>query len=212
MKEYEVRAISVGKPVLLDTDKGPLKTAIKKRRVDEPVWLSRLNFEGDYQADQKNHGGPDKAVCLYPAQHYKHWKDHYQQTFTFPSFGENLTVEGVDEREAAIGDRYLLGDAELEVSEPRKPCYIIARKYGLDDFPTKMIEKGFSGFYLRVVKEGSVKPEDKLILKERDSLHITVADVNDVLFHDRENKDKISRILETPALAAGLRASLERKL
>nr|WP_243847221.1 MOSC domain-containing protein [Thalassobacillus devorans] len=171
-----------------------------------------MNFEGDYQADQKNHGGPDKAVCLYPAQHYKHWEEHYKQTFTFPSFGENLTVDGVDERESAIGDRYLLGDAELEVSEPRKPCYIIARKYGLTDFPTQMIEKGFSGFYLRVVKEGLVNPEDRLILKERDPLYITVSDVNDVLFHDRENKEKISRILETPALAAGLRASLERKL
>ncbi|WP_028784879.1 MOSC domain-containing protein [Thalassobacillus devorans] len=212
MTHFNVEAISVGKPVILKTDKGPLKTAIQKQRVEEPIRLSRLNFTGDYQADQKHHGGPDKAVCLYPAQHYRHWEEEYQREFPYPSFGENITVNGVDERETAIGDQFILGETELEVTEPRKPCYIIARKHGLLDFPEKMIDKGLSGLYLRVIKEGIVSPKDKLILKHKDPRQVTIDDVNDVFFRDKNNKAKVSRILEVPALAAGVRASLQKKL
>ncbi|MBM7553680.1 MOSC domain-containing protein [Thalassobacillus pellis] len=212
MKHYKVTAISVGKPTILETEKGKVDTAFRKKKVDEPVYLGRFNFSGDLQADQQHHGGVDKAVCLYPARHYAHWETIYGRIFLYPSFGENLTVEDLDEKQAAIGDIYTLGEAEVQVTQPRQPCYKISRNHGIDDFPAKVMETGFTGFYLRVLKEGRVHPDDLLTLKKKDPEAVTIEEVNDVKYHDKNNRSKIKRILSVPALADSLRASLQGKL
>lgn len=210
--KHKLLSLNVGRPETYETTKGELKSAYRKMPVNEPTWLSFLNFEGDEQADKKNHGGKDKAVCLYPAQHYRHWEEHYGQTFSFPSFGENLTVEGIDEREIRIGDVFELGGAVLQVSEPRKPCYIIARTHGIDDFPAQVMEKGHTGFYLRVLQEGYVAPGDLMSLIEPHPESVTIDDVNDVRYHDRDNQGKIKRITAVKPLAEGLRKSLQSRL
>ncbi|MGP4067196.1 MOSC domain-containing protein [Halobacillus sp. B29] len=210
--KYKLLSLNVGRPEVYETEKGELESAYRKTPVQEGVYLTYYNFEGDEQADKKNHGGRDKAVCLYPAQHYKHWDEHYGQSFSFPAFGENLTVEGIDEREVHIGDQFQLGDALLQISEPRKPCYIIARTHGIKDFPAKVMETGYTGFYLRVLKEGKVTPGDDMTLVERHPSAVTVADVNEVRYHDVNNHHKLTRVIEVDALAKGLRDSLSEHL
>ncbi|MFD1020783.1 MOSC domain-containing protein [Thalassobacillus hwangdonensis] len=212
MTRYNVCSINVGKPMVMETSHGEVETAFQKKPVDEPVYLGELHFDGDEQADKKHHGGPDRAVCLYPADHYPYWGEKYGKEFTFPSFGENLSVAGIDEDALCIGDVFQLGEARLQVTEPRQPCYKIARTHELDDFPAQVMKTGFTGCYLRVLEPGQVKPGDDLKRIESDARQVTITEVNDVKYHDRDNKDKIKRILECEALAAGLRQSLEKKL
>lgn len=206
--KHKLLSLNVGRPETYETNKGLLKSAYRKVPVNTSTRLSYLNFQGDEQADKKNHGGEDKAVCLYPAQHYRHWEEHYKTTFSIPAFGENLTVEGIDEREVRIGDIFQLGEAILQVSEPRKPCYIIARTHGIDDFPARVMELGYTGFYLRVVHEGAVTPGDYMTLIEPHMDGVTVDEVNQVRYHDRNNRKRINRVTDLEPLAEGLKQTL----
>ncbi|UOQ92510.1 MOSC domain-containing protein [Halobacillus shinanisalinarum] len=209
---YKLLSLNVGRPETYTTDKGELTSAYRKKPMTEPAYLNFLHFAGDEQADKKHHGGPDQAVCLYPAQHYRHFEKVYELNFPYPSFGENITVEGIDEWGVNIGDVYSLGEAEVQVTKPRKPCYIIARTHGIDDFPGRLTKTGFTGFYLRVLKEGSVAQGDVLRLKRANPARVTVAEVNEVKFADKYNKEKISRIVQVDALAEDLRQSLQKRL
>ncbi|UOR13431.1 MOSC domain-containing protein [Halobacillus amylolyticus] len=209
---FKLLSLNVGRPESYATDKGELTSAYRKKPIDEPVYLRFLNFSGDEQADKKNHGGADQAVCLYPAQHYRHFEKVYGLKFPYPSFGENITVEGIDEWGTNIGDVFSLGEAEVQVTKPRKPCYIIARTHGIDDFPGRLTKTGFTGFYLRVLKEGKVTQGDAMRLKQVDPARVPVADVNEVKFTDKDNKEKISRIVQVDALAEDLRQSLQKRL
>ncbi|MFD2925056.1 MOSC domain-containing protein [Halobacillus naozhouensis] len=209
---FKLLSLNVGRPEKYLTDNGELRSAYRKQPVTEPVYLSSLNFAGDEQADKKHHGGVDQAVCLYPAKHYPHFEKEYGMPFPYPSFGENITVEGIHEHETNIGDIFTLGEAQVQVTKPRKPCYIIARTHGIDDFPACLIKTGFTGFYLRVLKEGYVSQGDVMHLKHADPAGVTVADVNDVKFTDQNNKEKINRIIRVEALAEDLRQSLSRRL
>ncbi|MBH0231225.1 MOSC domain-containing protein [Halobacillus yeomjeoni] len=210
--KHKLLSLNVGQPETYETDRGPLRSAYRKKPVHETKYLSSLNFEGDEQADKKHHGGRDKAVCLYPAQHYRHWEDYYNQTFSFPAFGENITVEGIEEANVHIGDIFQLGEALVQITEPRKPCYIIARTHGIDDFPAKVIQSGYTGFYLRVLKEGYVKPGDWMSLVERHPSMISVEEVNDVRYNDRDNHEKIEAIIALDALSDSLRETLQKRL
>lgn len=210
--KYKLLSLNVGRPEVYQTDRGELESAYRKAPVKDPAFLSYFNLEGDEQADKKNHGGRDKALCLYPAQHYRHWEQHYGVSFPFPSFGENLTVEGIEEKKVCIGDIYQMGQALIQVSEPRKPCYIIARTHGIDDFPARVMEIGYTGFYLRVLREGEVAPGDMMELIERHTDHVTVDEVNEVRYHDSANQELLKKIVETEPLADGLRMSLQKRL
>lgn len=210
--KYKLLSLNVGQPETYETEKGELKSAYRKKPVSTPAFLSYLNVEGDEQADKKNHGGRDKAVCLYPAQHYRHWEEHYGQSFAFPSFGENITVEGVSEKDVHIGDIFQLGEALLQISEPRKPCYIIARTHGIDDFPAQVMKKGFTGFYLRVLKEGRIQAGDYFSLVESHPAGVTVDEVNQLRYHDKDNKKLLEKVLRLEPLAEGLKETLKKRL
>jgi MOSC domain-containing protein YiiM len=210
--KYKLLSLNVGRPEIYQTDKGDLESAYRKTPVNETTFLTYLNFKGDEQADKKNHGGRDKAVCLYPAQHYRHWENHYGISFSIPAFGENITVEGIEETDAHIGDIFQLGEAIVQITEPRKPCYIIARTHGIDDFPAQVTASGFTGFYMSVLKEGNVTPGDTMALIERHPDEVSVSEVNDVRYNDRNNYNRIKRILNVDALSGSLRETLEKML
>ncbi|UOQ43854.1 MOSC domain-containing protein [Halobacillus salinarum] len=209
---FKLRSLNLGKPEVYQTDQGKLESAYRKKPVQHPVYLTKLNFEGDEQADKKHHGGLDKAVCLYPAQHYHYWENEYGRSFSYPAFGENITVDGIEEKSVHIGDVFQLGMAKLQVSEPRKPCYIIARTHGIKDFPARVTKCGYTGFYLRVMEEGHVQVGDEMELIREDPSKVTIKQVNDVRYNDRNSRRKIERIVAVEALADGLRQSLENHL
>jgi MOSC domain-containing protein YiiM len=193
-----------------------VRSAIDKRPVgDRPVPLHREGFEGDEQADRKLHGGPDKAVCCYPAEHMPHWEHLLEQHLPPGSFGENLRLEGLVETDACIGDTFELGGALVQVSQPRGPCFKLAARWGSRRLPNLMAKEGRSGFYLRVLHSGAVRAGDELRLVDRRS-EVSVADVMRVTYVERDDDELIARVMEVPELAeqwrAGLRALLRRDI
>jgi MOSC domain-containing protein YiiM len=176
-------------------------TGIFKEPVGGPVTLRTLNLDGDQQADLSVHGGPSKAVYVYLVEHYEYWRRELPQT-TLPwgMFGENLTAEWAREDAVNIGDRFRVGSAEVMVTEPRLPCYKLGLKFGRKDIIKRFLASGRTGFYLAIVREGTVEAGSAIELIERDKHGVTVADITRLYAHDRTNRDLLNRAAQVPAL------------
>jgi MOSC domain-containing protein YiiM len=208
----KILSINVGKPSLLVSSAGDVLSGINKRPIEEEVFLGKLNFVGDAQADLIHHGGVDKAVCVYPVEHYSFWENFMGKKLDFPSFGENLTVQAMQEDVIHIGDVIQIGTAIVQVSQPRKPCYKLARKYGITDLPLQVQNTGYTGYYFRVLQEGVIKRVDLPVMLETDPLGVTVAYANQIMHHEKKNIDGIHKILAVEALSDSWRASLQERL
>lgn len=186
-----------------------------KEPVPEAV-LGPENFEGDGQGDRENHGGPDKAVCVYPFDHYAHWERALGRGLSPGAFSENLTVSGALETEVCIGDVFRAGEALVQVSQPRTPCGKLAAKNGEGRLARWVSGAGYTGFYMRVLCGGLVRAGDPFEPVERHPERIAVADVNDAFYgrsRDRDLVERLSRMEEFGAdgraLFSGLLARLE---
>lgn len=156
-------SVNVGLPSQLTFDGRTVISGIVKAPVDGPVMVRLTNLDGDRQADLSVHGGPDKAVYAYPVQHYAHWSAHTgRELAPYGYFGENLTVEGIDEAEVQIGDVLRAGTALLEVSHPRVPCFKLAMRMRDHAFGKPFLASGRVGFYLRVLEEGELRAGDAM--------------------------------------------------
>lgn len=154
------------------------RTAIVKTPVEGPVPVRELGLDGDRQADPRVHGGPDKAVYLYPVDHYGFWKERLERDDLGPgSFGENLTVEGLSERALRVGDELEIGEARLQVTEPRYPCFKLAAHMERADMQKLFVQSERSGAYLRVLREGAVQEGDAVTLTRSDPEAPTILDV-----------------------------------
>jgi MOSC domain-containing protein YiiM len=151
-------SVNVAKPAYLGVHRGrPVTSGIAKRPVTTPdLWLDRENLEGDGQAELGTHGGVDKAVYAYPSEHLAVWSEELGQELGPAAFGENLTTEGWTEDDVRVGDRWFWGDAVLEVTQPRWPCYKLALYRGRPDIGRRMRQNGRTGWYLRVLEPGRV--------------------------------------------------------
>ena len=189
-----------------------MSTGIFKMPLAGHVLLRALNLDGDGQADLANHGGAWKAVYAYPAEHYAHWRRVLDRDdLTWGQFGENFTVLGMPEDDVCVGDRYLVGSSEVEVTQPRTPCFKLALKMGLPDFPKHFLGSGRVGFYLRVVREGEVGEGDAIERIHLDPARLSITEVNRLMYFDRHDLARISRAARVQALAPGWRdAFLER--
>lgn len=184
-----------------------------KSAVSGPVWLTTTNLAGDGQADLENHGGPDKAVNAYPAAHYAGWREQLGLAdLPFGAFGENFTLGGLTESTIAIGDVFAIGNAIVQVSQPRQPCWKLARRWRLKDLPARVIETGRTGWYFRVLQEGHVGAGDALRRIERPHPEWTIAAANDVMYHRREDRDSTHALAECPALSVSWRNALRKRL
>ena len=186
-----------------------VRSAIDKRPVDGRIALGPLGFDGDEQADPRYHGGPDKAVCCYQSEHFPRWAALLEREAMPPgAFGENLTLAGLLEADAHIGDTYTLGDgAVVQISQPRGPCFKIAARWGKRTINRDMALDLVAGFYLRVLQPGAVAAGDTMDLVERGS-DVTVAEVLRVTYRDRDDAAARRRVLAEPALAEQWRAAL----
>lgn len=216
MKDISILSLNIlGSPELLVAEHQKEVTAFCKRPLKEDtIELGMTGFAGDIVADKIHHGGNDKAICCYNADHFQKWKDELGFQLEPAAFGENLTLSGVNagERNVYIGDRYQLGEAIVEVSEPRGPCYKIGIRYNYKQFPVHLQETGFTGFYLRTIKTGTVRLSDKLIHIYSHPEKISVMDVNHVRYHDSENRDWLQRLINLQELTAEWRIRFERML
>jgi MOSC domain-containing protein YiiM len=168
-------SVNVGEPRTVPWRGREVTTAIWKSPVDGPVAVAGVSIAGDGQADRRVHGGPDKAVYAYAAEDYEWWSAELGDGALAPgTFGENLTVAGIDVTGSRIGDRWTIGDVVLEVREPRQPCYKLGIRMGDDDFPDHFTAAGRPGTYLRIVQPGTLQAGDGIEVEVAAEPHITV--------------------------------------
>ena len=195
-----IASVNVGKPAPLRRGDESVPSGIVKTPVAGRVRVGRTNLDGDGQADLRVHGGPDKAVYAYPAHHYRTWAAELGRDDMVPGlFGENLTVDGVDEDDVLIGDRFRMGTALLEVSQPRIPCFKLGIRVGDPHFLRPFLHSGRTGFYLRVIEEGDVAEGDPVERVSRGEGGLSVRAATR-LFAGGEDPDALSRAAATPAL------------
>lgn len=216
MKNISILSVNVlCKAELLVSDHQTAKSAYRKLPVESAnIKLNMTGFMGDMVHDIKHHGGNDKAVCCYNSDHFIKWKNELGFDLKPAAFGENLTLEGsyANEENVFIGDRYQLGEAEVEVSEPRGPCYMIGIRYNYKKFPVHLQESGLTGYYLRTIKPGLVEKTDKLIHIYTHPEKISVMDVNYIRYHDPQNKEWLHRLVNLNVLTLEWREMFQTKL
>ncbi len=216
MKNIRLISLNVlGKSEIIVADHQSVKTAYCKIPIEaESIELGMTSFAGDMVQDKKHHGGNDKAICCYNSDHFLKWKSELGFDLGPAAFGENLTLAGEAglESNVFIGDRYQLGEAIVEVSEPRGPCYVIGIRYNYKQFPIHLQQTGFTGYYFRTVKPGMVKKTDELIHLSSHPERISVMDVNYVRYHDAKNKEWIERLVNLKELSTDWHEMFEKKL
>lgn len=192
-----------------------IMTGIFKEPVERRLQVRTLNLEGDGQADLSVHGGTDKAVYAYPSEHYPFWRRELElEDLPWGSFGENLTTEGWWEDEVHIGDRFLVGTAEVVVTQPRLPCFKLAMKFDRDDIVETFLEAGRPGFYLAVLQEGSIAAGDAMERIHEDENGVSVVDMVRLYLdkHGEADQDLLQRAVRIEALPKSWRGSLRKRL
>jgi MOSC domain-containing protein YiiM len=206
-------SVNVGLPREVTWKGKSITTGIFKAPVAGPVALRRHNLDGDRQADLSVHGGPTKAVYVYPTRHYDYWRRELgERELTWGSFGENFTVEGVDEEAVSIGDEFRVGSARVIVTEPRMPCFKLEIRFGRADMVKRFLKSQRPGFYFGVVEEGMVQAGDHL---ERVAEHpdgLRVADVTRLYTTEKTNEALLLKAISVEALPVSWRVSFEHQL
>jgi MOSC domain-containing protein YiiM len=188
------------------------RTAIGKDVRLGPVRIGPLGIEGDEQADQRHHGGPSRALCSYVREHQEHWARTWGREVPPGSFGENLTVTGLDETTVHIGDRFRLGSAVIEIASARGPCGTLAARLGIPDVVAQVRARGWTGWYARVVEPGQARAGDALVIEAAHPARISVVEAYRVKLDKRGPAGPVRRLLDVEALCPEWRASLTERL
>jgi MOSC domain-containing protein YiiM len=196
-----VISVNVGQPREVVWKGRTVLTSIFKEPVAGRIVARKLDLDGDRQSDLSVHGGPNKAIYVYPAEHYSYWREQFP-TMELPwgMFGENLTTEGLEEKTVHIGDQFRVGSTRVVVTQPRFPCYKLGIKFQRDDILKRFLKSGFTGFYLAVLEEGEVAAGDPITLLERDENAVSVSDVISLYTYDKKNLELLQRALVVKAL------------
>jgi MOSC domain-containing protein YiiM len=194
---------------------GEVLSAIDKLPRQGPVWLGPTGFEGDQQADTENHGGPDKAVLHYAAEHYDKWAVEFpdlSETLQPGGFGENLVSRGIDETGVCIGDRVRIGDVLVQVSQPRGPCYKLGIRFDEPTMARRAEETGRTGWYYRVLEPGAITAGDLCEIVDRPHPEWPIRRVQHFLYDKPVDPDALATLSNLTALAPSLRATFARRL
>jgi ferredoxin-NADP reductase/MOSC domain-containing protein YiiM len=206
-------SVNVGLPRDVTWNGKTVRTSVWKSPVDGRRMVRRLNIEGDAQADLAGHGGEQRAVYVYQMDSYHYWESFLgRNDFTFGQFGENFTVEGLADNEVCIGDRYRIGDAEFEVTQPRVTCYRVGIRMNESRMPALLVAHHRPGFYFRVLQEGEVGAGDDVTKIADGPKRMSVADVDALLYLPGHSSEQLQRVLQIPALSKGWRSSFQAML
>jgi MOSC domain-containing protein YiiM len=209
----KIVSLNVGRPQLVMRGGEPVSTAIFKEPVEGRLMLRTLNLDGDRQADLSVHGGPTKAVYVYPAEHYEYWKHELpEMELPYGMFGENFTATGFSETTLNIGDEFRIGSATVMVTEPRMPCYKLGVRFGRTDIIKRFLVSERTGFYLAVLQEGEVGPDDEFQLIKRNEPSVTVNEVTRLYTRDRANVELLRRAIAVEVLPEGWRTYFAERL
>src|SRR5580698_1465267 len=206
-------SVNVGLPQDLTWHGRTVYTAVWKKPVEGPVQVRRLNIDGDGQGDLAGHGGENRAVFVYQIESYQYWEQQLgRDDFEYGQFGENFTVAGLADDQVCIGDRYRIGAALFEVTQPRVTCYRVGIRMGDPQIPALLVSRHRPGFYLRVLREGTVQAGDEVTKIATGPEAMTVAEVDALLYLPGHAPAKVARALRIPALPDGWKASFEAML
>lgn len=202
-------SVNVGLPRDVEWQGKVVRTAIWKRPVQGRVMARRLNIDGDGQGDLAGHGGEHRAVMVYQVDSYRYWKQYLRRDeFEYGEFGENLTVDGLADDEVCIGDRYRIGSAIFEITQPRVTCYRVGLRMDNPQMPSLLVAHKRPGFYLRVIEEGDIGAGDEIVKLVDGPERVTVAEVDALLYLPGHPQERLARALRIPALSAGWKKSL----
>jgi MOSC domain-containing protein YiiM len=208
-----IQALNVSLPEVIAYKGEEVLTGIYKVSTAEPLMVRKSNIDGDKQADLTVHGGDDKAVYAFPAEHYLYYQEILRQDPYEPGqFGENLTTEGMLESNVHIGDRYRVGEVVFEVSQPRSPCYKFAIKMGTATSLSVCINSAKTGFYFRVLSEGIVQSGDRIEIDYSNDTAPTVEEIHRLYYLDKRNIDSLTRAAQCSGLAEDWRDEFENRI
>ena len=206
-------SVNVGLPRVVTLKGDPVSTGIFKEPVAGRVMLRTLNLDGDRQADLSVHGGPSKAVYVYPSEHYDFWKREFPGLkLPWGMFGENFTSAGLFESEVNIGDRFRVGSAIVMVTEPRMPCYKLGIKFGRSDIVKKFLASERTGFYFAVLQEGEVAAGDPIELIEQTDHSVRVSDITRLYTREKRNLELLRRAVEVEALPESWKSYFHQRI
>jgi ferredoxin-NADP reductase/MOSC domain-containing protein YiiM/ferredoxin len=206
-------SVNVGLPRDVEWQGKLVHTAVWKRPVAARVMARRLNLDGDGQGDLQGHGGEHRAVMVYQLDSYHYWQNHLQrEEFEYGQFGENFTVDGLPDNEVCIGDRYRIGGAVFEVTQPRVTCYRVGIRMSYPQMPALLVAHKRPGFYFRVIEEGEVGAGDVITKVADGPERVTVAEIDGLLYLPGHSRDQLQRALRIPSLSEGWKGSLEALL
>jgi len=205
--------VNVGLPREVVWHGKSVRTSIWKNPVEGLVRVGRLNLDGDAQSDLSVHGGADKAVYVYPSEHYAYWRQQLPDVeLPWGAFGENLTTEGLLEDQVCIGDRLRIGSAECAVTQPRMPCFKLGIRFGRPDMVRRFLQSRRMGFYLSIVREGEIAAGNPIECSHREKDGVRVSDIVALYGTDSENQELLRRASELPALPESWRSYFRKRL
>src|SRR4051794_2368529 len=206
-------SVNVGMPKDVSWRNRTVHTGIWKQPVDGPQMVRRLNIDGDGQGDLAGHGGEQRAVLVYQLDSYRHWQEHFGRNDLTPGgFGENFTVDGLADCEVNIGDRYRIGEAEFEVTQPRVTCFRVGMRLGEPELPALLVAHHRPGFYLRVLADGRVRAGDRIIRTRIGPHALSVADIDALLYLPGRDAEALRKAVDVPALSPGWQQSFREML
>ncbi len=206
-------SVNVGMPKDVRWRDRTVYTGIWKTPVEGPVMVRRLNIDGDGQGDLGGHGGEQRAVMVYQSESYDFWKAYLDRDDLQPGhFGENFTITGLSDDEVCIGDRYRIGEAEFEVTQPRVTCFRIGLRLDEPEMPNLLVAQHRPGFYFRVITEGRVQAGDDIVRTRRGRHELSVADVDALLYLPNRNAETLGKVVDVPALSPGWQQSFRDML
>jgi ferredoxin-NADP reductase/MOSC domain-containing protein YiiM/ferredoxin len=206
-------SLNVGQPREVEWQGKVVRTAVWKHPVEGPRMVRNINIDGDDQADRKAHGGEHRAVFVYQIESYRYWERELDRNdFVYGQFGENFTVEGLSDDEVCIGDRYEIGTAVFEVTQPRVTCFRVGIRMNDPRIPALLVSHRRPGFYLRVLEEGNVRAGDQIIKLASGPEQMTVVEIDALLYLPGHPRQQLLRALRIPALSPGWQGSFRALL
>ena len=207
----KIKSTNIAEPRSIQWRGREIITGIYKYPVTSPIFLGTEIVKEDTIADRKVHGGPDKACYLFSSDHYDYWQNLYPQLeWDWGMFGENLTVDGLDESALLIGDIYKVGTALVQVSQPREPCFKLGIRFGTQNILKEFIEHGWPGTYVRILKEGKVCQGDRVELVKSSSNALSIRDFFKLTFNKDKDQDILKLALTNEALPLHKREKLKK--
>lgn len=208
----KVKSVNVSAPRVEQWQGQILTTGIFKQPVAGPIKVTKLTLEGDSQVDRRYHGGFNKAVYGYPSEHYAGWQEFLSSNFPPGQFGENLTTEGMLEESVYLGDKFRIGTAVLQITQPRVPCHKLAMKMNMPTFPKWFLKSGRLGFYFRVIEEGEIEAGNAIELLEADPEKVSIRELWSYCYGDAFDRESIEQILKREYLGGEWTKPLREKL